>query len=444
VNRRLSVGAAALAIGGARLWLRAPVPDDYDSIGFVRALDDFDLAKFQPQFPGYPVYVALGRAVHALVRSPLVSAEMVSAAAGVAAALGVFALGRRAGGEAAGWCAMGVYGGAALPWLLGGAALSDATGAALALLAFWALVESRALTGGILCGLMLGARASYWPLALSWLIALLWWRRAELARGVAGAVVGVAAWAVPLLLVVRRFVALGRAHLRGHFGEWGGSVVTRPQMSARVGAFARHLFVDGVAPRAWALVPLALLLLLGARRLPWKAPLVACAPYALWVLLGQNVIDQPRHLLPLVTALALALGLAASQPRAWLAAAAVLLVWAASLPEALARARSGPAAAQAAEWMAANRPQAMIFGGRSMRFFRERGLDAEERTWLSEVDVSLERVDRLPPSVLTTSEVEADARRRARLTEGATFCRRTILDAAPCLTLYEYSMGRAP
>jgi hypothetical protein len=452
VNRRLYVAAAALAIGGARLWLRARVPDDYDSIGFVASLDDFNLSKFQPQFPGYPVYVALGRAVHAVVGSPLLSAELVSAAAGAAAAPGVFALGRRAGGEAAGWCALGVYGGAALPWLTGGAALSDATGAALAVLAFWALAESRALVGGLLCGLMLGARASYWPLALSWMIALGWWRRGEIARGLAGAMAGLALWAAPLLALVgvRQFVALGRAHLRGHFGEWGGSVVTRPQLGARVAAFARHLFVDGVAPRAWALVPLTLLLLLGARRLPWRVSLVVCAPYALWALFGQNVIDQPRHLLPLAIALAIGLGVATAQAidvaaaGVWLAAATALLVWAASLPEALARARTEPAAAQAAEWMAANQPRAMIFGGRSMRFFRQRGLDADEHTWLSEVDVALERVDRLPKSVLVTSEVEADARRRTRLTPAATFCRTTILDATPCLTLYEYSMGRAP
>ena len=88
-RQRWALLASALAIFVLRFVLRARVPDDYDSIGFVLALDDFDLARMQPHAPGYPVYVALGRALHFLGLDPLAAAIAVSAAASSATACGL-------------------------------------------------------------------------------------------------------------------------------------------------------------------------------------------------------------------------------------------------------------------------------------------------------------------------------------------------------------------
>src|SRR5438445_29926 len=113
---------AVLAVIASRWLLRPAWPDDYDAIGFVRAVERFDIASLQPHFPGYPVYVALAKAAHAIGLAPL-------------------------------------------------------------------------------------------------------------------AIVG-----------PRAYVALGRAHVAGHFAEWGGSIATRPDIGARLYAFVRDLFYDGIAP----------------------------------------------------------------------------------------------------------------------------------------------------------------------------------------------------
>jgi hypothetical protein len=64
------------------------------------------------------------------------------------------------------------------------------------------------------------------------------------------------------------------------------------------------------------------------------------------------------------------------------------------------------------------------------------------RTWLTEVDVELERLDHLPSHVLITSEVDVDAARAARVTAGPTFCRDPRLDRQrPCITLSEYRLS---
>ena len=93
---RFGLAGAALVVGASRYLLRAPAPDDYDAIGFVAAVRDFDPARLQPQAPGYPVYVGLARLADRLVLDdPLRAAELVSAIAGAATAIAAFALARR-------------------------------------------------------------------------------------------------------------------------------------------------------------------------------------------------------------------------------------------------------------------------------------------------------------------------------------------------------------
>lgn len=42
-------------------------PDSIDATNFVLGVRDFDVARHQPHPPGYPVYIALGRAARAFV-----------------------------------------------------------------------------------------------------------------------------------------------------------------------------------------------------------------------------------------------------------------------------------------------------------------------------------------------------------------------------------------
>jgi hypothetical protein len=414
------------------------------------ALDDFDLARFQPHFPGYPVYIALGRLAHLFLRAPLEAATAVSAAASAVTTIGLWRLVRSAGSERAALIAVGLYAFAALPFVSGGAALSDTTASACAVLAFAALAEERALASGVLIALMLGTRASYFPLALSWLALT-----GRCGRALAGAALGGVAWAAPFAAVVgvRQGVALGRAHLAGHFTDWGGSIATRPGLGGRALAFARDLFFDGIAPSWWALVALVVIAFAGwnLRRPTARATAVALTvalPYALWVLLAQNVLEQPRHLLPLVILALVGLALVL-EGRGPLAVAAVAVIAVASLPVAMARARTRPAAAELAahvtRWYGAD---TVLFGGRSIRMVHQvaPGVAAYERTWLAEVDVALERPSSLPHHVLITSEVEIDPRRAARVRPGPTFCRDLVIERAQrCLGLSEYFIrGNAP
>ena len=461
MSERIALAGAFVAVAASRIAACGRVPDDYDAIGFQQAVERFDLAQLQPHFPGYPVYVMFTRVAH-LFFEPLAAAVSVSAIASAGAAIGLFSLGRTLAGPRAGWLALAISAGAFGPWLQGSSARSDATAAAFAVWAFVLLVRA-APTGTALCtAAMLGVRASYWPLALSLVILTAVDRRLDRRARLASALVLVAgnvAWLVPLLTVVpggaRAYVALGRTHLAGHFAVWGGAATTRPEWGIRAFSFLRGLLYDGLFPSLIALVVglglLALALVLGRPSIASKharTAALALAPYAAWVLAGQNVIEQPRHLLPLTLAAALVLALAFDRlPLAGWACALVITAFA--LPLLWQRRTVEPAAAQAARWAEAQaqRGDFAVFGTRSIRFFRllAPSVASHEREWLSEVDVDLERLDRLPSHLLITSEIEVDAGRAPRVRPLVTFCRDARIDRAqPCLTLSSVTIGAVP
>lgn len=440
----LLVGGATLVVAASRFLCRGRVPDDYDAIGFVLALDDFDLAKLQPHFPGYPVYVALGRVAHLIVRSPLVAAQLVSAIASGATAAGLWVIGRKLGGARAAWGALALYGASWLPWFLGGAALSDGTAAAFGVLGFASLTVDRRATSGVCMALMLGTRASYWPISLSWLF-LAYSRRA-----LAGFGAGLLAWLVPFAIAAGpgNLLALARTHLTGHFTDWGGSIMTKPDLALRWFCFARDLLYDGIAPQQLCLIGiLGLLLFIVTKpsRRQWNQAAILVTPYAAWAFFAQNVVEQPRHLLPLVLAVVTVLAYMLAK-RPVLLVTAVALALGASLPLAVARPKTLPAAAQAAESLKGS-DGLVVFGTRSMRMLNWLfpKIPTRTRSQLAEVDVDLERFDRLPKQILVTSEVAIDRARSQRLHDVATFCRDVRFDRqSPCLTLREYRLGAAP
>ena len=440
-NKRAAPAIFAVVL--AARWLSRPsVPDGFDAAGFVLAIGDrFDLASFQPQFPGYPIVVAVGKALDFLGLDALAAATAVSVFASAIAAVALAYCALRLSGPAAAWGVAALHLFAFQPAFLGSAALSDAAGLAFAVCAFAALLAGRLALSGALAGLMLGARASYLPLALSLLVLA---RRPRVAVAMGLATV---AWVVPVALFAgpRELWSLGKIHLRGHFESWGGSVATRPDLRERLLALARGIFFDGVAPAWWALVAAGLIALVAV----WRAPgavkgmpfVVALAPYAVWAFVGQNLIEQPRHLLPLIEGGLLLLACALATQPAALAAISVAVA-AASLPLLRERVRVLPAPVQAARWVAAREDAAttLVAAGRSARAFRDQAGAArvEQHFGLGDLAVSLSRMTTFPHSILVTSEIELGKPLppRWRVTPQAAFCRDARIDRAqPCLSL---------
>jgi hypothetical protein len=453
----LWVGPAALYVLTVALSARRLVADGYDGVGFVLAMQRLDLARFAPQPPGYPLFVALGRVLHGLGLPAAVAVALVSAlllGGGISA---IAELLRRRVGRPAGALAAALLAFSPLCYALGIATLSDGAGVGALLLAVAVLGRGGVRAdsvGGALLGAAMGIRPTYAPLGALVLLGLWLHRggRAALRAGF-GAVAAVVAWLVPFALIVgpRLLFALSRAHIQGHFTDFGGAMTAEPSAGIPLAPLLRGLADAALGP-AWPLGALAVVAaLVSLRGAPLLPPLRRAGAYVLLGLLGYlaftlvalPVRGHARHLLPAVVALlcvvAGILGAACqSAPRGWqlaLRGVCGLLVLAVALPSlrTLHAFRSPAPGPALAEYVASHYPPGtLLYGARAARF-----LDlvwgsgaARPTTQFGDVLIEAERLDRLPAEVLVTSEVKASTASLARLKPLARFCYPAALPAA--------------
>lgn len=454
-------GYAVLAAYALALYASAPAwPDDWDGVGFLESVRDFDLAQFRPHPPGYPVYVALLRVADFVVRDPMRACNVVAACSGAAVIGLVWAATRRLAGVWAACAAAAVVAALPIVWHACSGVGSEAPALVCAAACGWGLAARRterpaawtdALVLGLGAGLGLGVRLSWAPLYLA---ALALAPRGQRARAWGAACAGCAVWGVPLVALVGagRLVDLAGAQLTGHFVRWGGTMATQPG-AVRVAWLVRDVVVDGFGAGTDALgLTIGLLFTVAASSAvvawgasgwrDWRAALALAVPYLVWIALGQNLRDQPRHALPLVVLVAAALALRSAQSPRLLGAlcALTLLMSVRTARDALGRRSTPPGAQQLVELVrtlpAATRPA--VFGVASVRFFELGGLAgvAFPARALGDVQVQLARMDTLPVGVWVTSEVEREGDQPWPLERVATLCRPPRLDRrAPCLAV---------
>ncbi|HEY8040724.1 MAG TPA: glycosyltransferase family 39 protein [Polyangiaceae bacterium] len=469
VSRR--AGLLALVAYGALLAATAPSwPDDWDGVGFVESVRDFDLARFHPHPPGYPVYVALLRLAALGARDPMRACVLIAALSGVITVGLAWDVVRRTMGEPGAWAVACLLGVVPLTWRACSGVGSEAPALACAAACAWGLISARAREAprrgwsvaalALGAGLGLGVRLSWAPLYLA---ALACAPRGARARTWGVTVAVCAAWAAPLVALVgpARLADLTLTHFAGHAARWGGSVATEPG-AVRLSWLARDVLVDGLGAGgdALGLATSALLgmagvqALLAWRRAGWRGwafAVAVVAPYLLWIALGQNLRDQPRHALPLVALLAAALALPASRSRSALAVvgALALLVSLRTALDAQARRTIPPPGQQLVELARAQVAPARlaVFGVSSVRFFEltELADRAFAAGSLGDVQVRLARLDTLPARVWVTGELEGLTGSAWPLEHVATLCRPPRLDRRlPCLEVYAWKLPFLP
>jgi hypothetical protein len=252
---------------------------------------------------------------------------------------------------------------------------------------------------------------------------------------------------------------LCRTHLGGHFTRWGGTAVTDP---ARLRFLVRDVFVDGLGvgtDRLGIAVFAALAIAIVAALVVWRErtpraarlwsvtrALLFVAPYVAWVLVGQNLREQPRHVLPLLVLVTFGLGSAVALSRRarslrFVLGALAVFVVARTSADAVARKRIPPPGVQLLAYLRAHDGIAStaVFTGASGRFLD--GTEWQPRTHaagtLADALLALTRFDAVPDVLLVTSELTRRDETPTPLTEVAVFCRPDRLDRrTPCLHLY--------
>ena len=456
-------GPLALGAYAALLFLTAPAwPDDWDGVGFLESVQHFDLARFQPHPPGYPVYVALLRVADLVARVPMRACVLVAVVSGVVALAFTWSAARSVVGERGAWAVATLVAATPLAWRVCSGVGSEAPAFACAAACAWGLVSAGrtrwagALVLGLGVGLGLGVRLSWAPLYLA---ALALAPRGARARAWVAATAASVAWIVPLVTIVgaSQLYALTAAQFAGHAERWGGTVATEPG-GVRLQWLARDLFVDGLGlgsdvlglATGLALLAAAVVAFAEWRRARWRGrgPVaVVVIPYLVWIALGQNLRDQPRHVLPLVVILSAAIALSAAASRRALAVvgALAMLVATRTALDAHARRTIPPPGVQLVELARAQpSPDKLdVFGVSSVRFFETTDLapHAFPAGALGDVQVRLTRLDTLPSRVWVTSEVGGLQGPPWPLEHMATLCRPPRIDRrAPCLEVYSWKL----
>ena len=172
VRRRAWLLSLLLAYAAALLVLRPAMPFEWDEVQFQRALDDYNVAGHSPHPPGYPVYVAVAKAVRLAAGDPLLSLQLVGVAAAAGSLLLVWWFAVRLGASAAGGAAAGVLL-ATVPTFVfhANVGLSDVAGAAMGLAAVAALAAAaddlrRLPFAALVVAAAVGVRPALLPLML--------------------------------------------------------------------------------------------------------------------------------------------------------------------------------------------------------------------------------------------------------------------------------------
>ncbi len=274
--------------------------DSDDALNFAHGVVRFSVLEFSPHFPGYPAFIWLARLINLAVDEPARAVQWASLlGSSLLAPLAAFLAARlwqRPSLLAPVWLLV-----LALPLTptLALSGLSDGPALAAWLAALLALLHRKAALAGLLLGLMLALRPSYFVLALLPLWLGMAQKGARVRFVLPIALVGLAC----LLFVWQAdgwaYFAEGRRFTDGHFTLWGNTAAAHGD---RLLSWARTLN-DQLTP-LWPLLMGALLILpLWQRSKDHNAtPSVLWTLYwlalLLWTLFGQNP-DNPRHLAPI-------------------------------------------------------------------------------------------------------------------------------------------------
>lgn len=283
-------------------WLLAfPVAlDSDDALNFAHGVVRFSVLEFSPHFPGYPAFIWLARLINLAVDNP------------TRAVLWASLLGTALIAPLAAWLAVRLWQRPSLlapVWLLVLAlpltptlalsGLSDGPALAAWLGTLLALQQRKIALAGLLLGLMLALRPSYFVLALQ----PLWLGMAQKGTRIRF-VLPIALVGLACLLFVWQadgwaYFSEGRRFTDGHFTLWGNTAAAHGD---RLLSWT-NTFNDQLTP-LWPLMMGALLVLpLWQRSKGKTAALFPCwtlywLVLLLWTLFGQNP-DNPRHLAPI-------------------------------------------------------------------------------------------------------------------------------------------------
>ena len=295
--------------------------EDIDSLRFALSIKEFDLNKLQPHFPGYPVYCFLLKIFYHLTKNTGISFSILGGISVYIIIIYVLRICRIELKTRVGiFCCLIIFFNPII-WIMSNRYMPDIFGLSILIAStFYILYGNRGnhlYKGYFLTGILAGVRFSYLPFLFIPVVYTFIKSKEKLYLALILSS-GVFLWLIPFTWITGVDSLLSNALIqsRGHFTNFGGTILTDTDWTVRMKYLILGIWSDGFGGywigRSFQTIPLSITLLyllkLGYSGLgkyykfdrSLKILIISSLVYFLWIYLFQNVIYKSRHILPLL------------------------------------------------------------------------------------------------------------------------------------------------
>ncbi len=301
---------------------------NWDAVDFALGLRSYDLSKYQPHPPGYPIYMLFSKLLSVIARDEVTGLRMTSVLFGAFTVIPFFYLAKQMYGKQTAILSGILLIINPLHLLMSTRVLSDIMGLFFVVLCVYFLYRAAStkhekgklqdlLWASFLLGIVLGVRISYFPHLFLWgFVIFTCMRQVQETRARIRIVVFplAALLGTTLLWGIGQAIVVGFENLfsevlnfgRGHLMDWGGTIWTHPDALSRFKELILQDVVMHGLGGGTASMRLLVMLLTALCVLCYFFKESFCLrsqfliwwflPYLSWVLMGQN-LNNPRHIL---------------------------------------------------------------------------------------------------------------------------------------------------
>ena len=206
-------------------------------------------------------------------------------------------------------------------WIMSNRYMPDLMGLSLFVVSFYMLVcqdeKKYMYIGGVISGLLLGVRLSYFPLLILPMIKVLRENKKNTLQFISSIALGVVIWLIPIVYItgLDNLIYVAQNQSLGHFTDFGGTMITESDWSYRIKLFLHTIWSDGLGGYWFGrsfitiLLSISMIPILFSSISYFKSNpldskikiLIGCiALYVMWILFFQNIVYKSRHVLPVV------------------------------------------------------------------------------------------------------------------------------------------------
>ena len=295
--------------------------EDIDSLRFAYSIvDEYNILKLQPHFPGYAVFCFIANILYAIVGNMGLTFSIIG---GISTFVIIYyslkLLEIRLNSKIGLFTTLFIFFNPMF-WLMSNRYMPDFMGLSVLIASFYFLCQKNnkeILIGCFGIGLLAGIRISYMPILLIPIIIVFINSNNKLLV-FSTISFGIIIWFLPMILMtgLENLYNMALKHTSGHFTEYGGTIITETNWIIRLQYFFHTLWSDGLggywinrspitALLSILLFPLIILFIKNIKSIiidnsNIRILFLSIIVYIIWILLFQNIIYKSRHIMPLV------------------------------------------------------------------------------------------------------------------------------------------------